>query len=710
MRFITYTLVSLLLFTTAQASIVATKHNLSVSNTLTQDVNGTAIIKATTEGEICVFCHIPHQSRDVGKPLWNRSMPTTDYILYDSDYLRRINYPAVATDLGVENDTPGALSRQCLSCHDGTVAVGAVFKLRRDYMNGSNIEMAAGSVDASGNIPEASSTSFGADLSNHHPVGIVYDPTAELPIASGSTVGFSDAVRGTELRTTLDPTAKVKLFEYASYSGKYVECSSCHDPHKDNTKFLHEDSSATHAVNVVNTCISCHNKTGWTDSVHQSATQTASRTYSDLGVLADYGTASISDLGCANCHTPHNAESTGYLNRKVQASTCYQGAASSVDGANCHGVGGAKDIESIVAKAYSHPVDDATTTEKHTNLDVLYGTGVAPDDALGIAWATNQHAVCMDCHNPHQAKQGTHITDGSWYGTPSVDGNRVSNALTGVTGVEPTWPGSEFEYQICLKCHSYWGVGSSLDGATSYTSKSGAILTDVAWEMNINNKSGHPVVFPQDNRAGSDTPRALLGEQMIAPWITGVGQQAIYCSDCHGNDTEVNGDPKGPHGSAQKYLLKGINQYWPLKPDGVTLYTMDDIAQDGTVDPALDDTGVMCKNCHDIRKPHTEWWNKMAGKGYQCVECHVVVPHGSPVSRLIGYYNFPEPYNYTDGAGISYLKLTGFRKDPTRTVDELDVWMDKGITGDNTCDGMTCHRTNDEVTNGGQAYDINPYP
>ncbi len=706
MRHIIFAFVSLIFVfnTQTSATIINTKHNLSISNIIVPDANET-IIKAQTEGEICVFCHIPHQSRPEGKPLWNRSMPASAYTMYDSDYLRRMNYPAVENDLGTANDTPGALSRQCLSCHDGTVAVGAVYKLRRDWVDGTPIAMDG--VDASGFIPAESSTSFGTDLSNHHPVGIVYDSTP--------TTVFTDETRGMELNlaTTVESENKVKLFEYNGL--KYVECSSCHDPHKDNDKFLHVDGGS-HAVNIVNTCTSCHTKTGWTGSVHQSVTNT----YSDPEILANYGTNVIDEIGCANCHTPHNANGTPYINRQVQAQTCYQGAASSVDGANCHGVGGAKDIESVVSKIYSHPVGESITDQKHTNLDVLYGYDSVTDTEMtddrgvgGMSWATNQHAVCMDCHNPHQAKPGTHVADGSWYAAPGTSTNAVSNVLTGVTGVQPVWNASnwtqtkdynvlnsaDYEYQICMKCHSYWGVGPSTDGTTSYISKSGALLTDVSMEININNRSGHPVVVNQLARVGSYAPKELQPEQLLSPWTENPGLNTMYCSDCHGSDAESGGttnDPKGPHGSTLKYLLKGENQHWPFNANG-NLYTMDDIGIAG-IDPG--DDGLFCKNCHDIAYPHDQWWNKMANKGFKCIECHVAVPHGSPVSRLLGYDTFPAPYNYTDATEPNgWLKMSGYRKNDI--VNQKDVWA----PNNNSCNGSNCHLNSDAATG---AYDDVP--
>lgn len=686
-KYILFLLAGLVAATGLIASIVNTKHNLSIT--------GTGTTKATGEAEICVFCHIPHFAQEVGKPLWNRSMPTTDYVMYDSDYLRRMGYPSIAADLGSANDTPGALSRQCLSCHDGTIAVGAVSKLRRQH-DPAAIDMVG--VDLDGTIIDTSTAFIGTDLSHHHPVGAVYDPTISKAFGVGT--------RTSELKAT--PDAPIKLFEYAGYSGKYVECSSCHDPHKDNSKFLHYDGGANHAANFVGTCTSCHEKTSWSGSVHQSPPGTP--TYTDAELIAKYGTGAVGELGCANCHVPHNGQGVGYLNRQVLEQTCFQGAASTEGGAKCHGVGGAKDIKSILSRNYTHPVlaEDNLPGTQHTNLDALHGTGnLDPLGIDGMEWATNKHAVCMDCHNPHRARAGTHIVDGSWYGAPGTSTNLVSNVLQGVPGIEPTWPtawtqpttfttmeSSEKEYQICFKCHSYWGIGVAVKGINTggYVSPSDGVtpLTDVAWEMNINNKSGHPVVINQLGRTGSYVPKELNTVQLLTPWMENPGLNSMYCSDCHGADNELGGDPKGPHGSNLKFILKGENQYWPKKPDGVTLYTIADIGNAG-------DTGVLCKNCHDIKHPHDKWTSYMSRAAIPCVQCHVAIPHGSPVSRLIGYNTFPAPYNY----GGTSLKMTGWKKG---FYNAADVGTRGNAYSPDCGGGGMCHNTN----NGG--YDQNLMP
>src|SRR3990167_7233223 len=75
-------IVSTILLTIASlcvAQIGPTKHNLSIS--------GPGPIKSTTEEEICVFCHVPHNARPGAPFLWNREDSTASYTTYESSTL-----------------------------------------------------------------------------------------------------------------------------------------------------------------------------------------------------------------------------------------------------------------------------------------------------------------------------------------------------------------------------------------------------------------------------------------------------------------------------------------------------------------------------------------------------------------------------------------------------------------------------------------------
>src|SRR4030043_15260 len=124
-------------------SIVLTKHNLSAS--------GPGTVKATVEKPVCEFCHTPHHAGQA-QPLWNKDIPEILYTTYQSSSLKA----AIGQ--------PNGASKLCLSCHDGTIALGL---LRSESQiisfTGGVVTMPVGR------------TNLGIDLSDDHPVSLTYD-------------------------------------------------------------------------------------------------------------------------------------------------------------------------------------------------------------------------------------------------------------------------------------------------------------------------------------------------------------------------------------------------------------------------------------------------------------------------------------------------------------------------------------------------------
>jgi len=170
-------LVALLFSASSQAEIISdvsnTKHNFSASTIPGLPGNEERSMKATSESQVCVFCHTPHGASDLPKaPLWNRSLSTSSYIPYSSSSLD-------ATDLG----QPEGKSKLCLSCHDGTIAIGSVNVLNRK----ENPTISFTGTESDGSIDESDQGSrsgytrrLGVDLSNDHPISFTYDSALSL--------------------------------------------------------------------------------------------------------------------------------------------------------------------------------------------------------------------------------------------------------------------------------------------------------------------------------------------------------------------------------------------------------------------------------------------------------------------------------------------------------------------------------------------------
>jgi predicted CXXCH cytochrome family protein len=205
-------------------------HDLSTS--------GTGTIKASTETQICIFCHTPHNA-DPAYPLWGHAVTPVDYYKhYTSVHL--VSYTS-------EADAPpiDGISRLCLSCHDGTIALGAVIgnskSAVRDCRNGrcfvnSEIRMSTRF------MPSQAPGYLGTDLSGGHPISIVYDES----LKNQRQTSYPDL---TQLKWPVSDH-DVKL--YPTQGGFGVQCSSCHDPHGGNGAYF------MRKADLNDVCCACH--------------------------------------------------------------------------------------------------------------------------------------------------------------------------------------------------------------------------------------------------------------------------------------------------------------------------------------------------------------------------------------------------------------------------------------------------------------------
>src|SRR5689334_5325120 len=85
-------------------AVIGSKHDLSVTG------SGPVTSGAS---DACIFCHTPHSSAPGVAPLWNHTLSAQTYSTYSSS-----TYGS-----GAQSATGGS-SKLCLSCHDGTIAIG----------------------------------------------------------------------------------------------------------------------------------------------------------------------------------------------------------------------------------------------------------------------------------------------------------------------------------------------------------------------------------------------------------------------------------------------------------------------------------------------------------------------------------------------------------------------------------------------------------
>ena len=180
------------------------------------DLSITGENAATLTVQVCVFCHTPHNAAAAGAqliPLWNKATTASLFTMYN--YANNVNNhltPGLTIDA-----SPQGVSLACLSCHDGTLAVGDVLNAPDDGGN-TTYNAAYTGLDAAGKIIDTK-TKIGTDLSNDHPIGITYRDDLNMSGPLG-TAGLNSA-SGLTL---------VKLFP-TNATGSKVQCASCHDVH-----------------------------------------------------------------------------------------------------------------------------------------------------------------------------------------------------------------------------------------------------------------------------------------------------------------------------------------------------------------------------------------------------------------------------------------------------------------------------------------------
>jgi len=197
--------------------------------------SGSGDVKGQDGTGLCTFCHTPQRGPGA-RLMWNHaSSPNT------------FRWDAASTFGGtplpqISGATYAGTSARCLSCHDGSVAIGDVAEFQGQ----------AGSGPA--NLAPAHMTDFaikyqvgvGGDLSGNHPVGVPY-PLGRVPnhyngVSTGQAGGVF-AANEWQPDPSTSASANIRLYvddgtgnistmaPGAITMNAGIECSSCHDPH-----------------------------------------------------------------------------------------------------------------------------------------------------------------------------------------------------------------------------------------------------------------------------------------------------------------------------------------------------------------------------------------------------------------------------------------------------------------------------------------------
>lgn len=203
---------------------------------------------------LCTFCHTPHRAIST-LLLWNHTLSTASY-----------SWDVPATTAGTKfptfkGDTYKGPTAKCLSCHDGSVAVGDIAWFNE------------GKPPVLDNTKHAWPDTFNVgatdgvlgSMKGNHPVAMPYPYQNAKNTYNGSTTG--DGATLSEWQST--PLTPIRIFNddgsgsitagaVAAKTG--LECSSCHDPHNKasvDDLFLRGKLGGSDTTYI---CLKCHIK------------------------------------------------------------------------------------------------------------------------------------------------------------------------------------------------------------------------------------------------------------------------------------------------------------------------------------------------------------------------------------------------------------------------------------------------------------------
>jgi predicted CXXCH cytochrome family protein len=581
--------------------------------------------------DFCAYCHAPHTGMNQG--LWNQKLTTQSYTLYTSD---------TEKNRGTQ-PTLGADSNLCLSCHDGTVAVGAT--------------VAYGQVTTHGSM--SSWDVFGSNLQPSHPISLV------LPMKDNIDLIASLVSKG----QTGDPTGAIKLI-----NGN-VECTSCHNPHvqaKDQVSqnFLVRDSSNGKM------CLACHDPTrqmsGKINPLMDWATSAHALSADKISPQAGVGSyTTVAADACISCHAPHNASGTSRLLRGQNEQDCIA----------CHNGGSnisppAPNVFSeFAAPKIGHPFPSATN---------------AHDAAENTLLNNNRHATCVDCHNGHASEPV-----GTFPPPPTI---RVSqkdlagiSATDGTSVIDP----AVNQFDNCLRCHGS-SSGKQVKPVYGYLPVRAVSAGDplnVIPEFAATSSSSHPVTH--DDNSPLPQPSLLLNMLNLDGITHGrtMGTR-LFCSDCHNSDDnrEFGGTgPNGPHGSKWTHILERRYEFSQTPAPGqpiTNLYPNPDLSVNGPY--------AMCGKCHDLSNQimkNTSWNQHFLhiNAGFTCSTCHTAHGMGGTNANISGQRlvnfdvdvvapNGAMPISYNRAANSCSLTCHTTAHNPNGTVSGLTAHP-KGQSG-----------------------------
>jgi len=201
---------------------------------------------------MCTFCHTPHHAQSTTL-LWNHTLSANEFTWDVPSTTAGTDFPSF------QGDTYKGATAKCLSCHDGSVAIGDVAWFDEGPAQLNPKKHSEPDDAARIATPDGS-------MAGNHPVAMPFPYQGQGStynnVTTGSSIILADWVADPEaLGVRLfhdDGTGNITAGAVAGKSG--IECSSCHDPHNKQTVddlFLRGNLTGNDSDYL---CLKCHDK------------------------------------------------------------------------------------------------------------------------------------------------------------------------------------------------------------------------------------------------------------------------------------------------------------------------------------------------------------------------------------------------------------------------------------------------------------------
>ena len=219
----------------------------------------------TTVG-LCTFCHTPHKAQHTAL-LWNHTDTNNNFSWTDN------TTTMAGTVLPSFTKTWNGPTPKCLSCHDGSIAVGDIQWYGANTPQITITSVENGILDGGGRLIDTThQVGVGGSMNGNHPVTVPY-PGVGSRSYNNTTTGASyvsgewqadPTSLGVVLYKASDSTTTASISRVTSSPGAGdnlgVECASCHDPHNKASvdDFFLRGTKDGNDTNYI--CLKCHIK------------------------------------------------------------------------------------------------------------------------------------------------------------------------------------------------------------------------------------------------------------------------------------------------------------------------------------------------------------------------------------------------------------------------------------------------------------------